>query len=122
MFNSNSAAGKSNKSGNSEMSASCIIKADTTIEGKITSTENIQLDGTILGDITCSKVLYIGDSGIVTGNTQALTLEAKGKITGDVHVKDVIHLSGDAFVKGTMHAKQLLVEEGARYDGECKIG
>ena len=122
MLKDNAANPLSRKSNTKDIQPSCIIKAGTTIEGTITSKENIQLEGVIIGDITSEKDLFIGDSGMVTGNTSALNLEAKGKITGDVHIKEIIHLSGEAFVKGTIHARQLVVEEGARYDGECKIG
>ncbi len=105
-----------------ESDLTCNIVEGTVISGKMTTTQNIRLDGKIIGEVSCNKKMVMGETGNIEGNMKADTLFAKGKITGDVFVNEIIHLMGDAFVKGTIHAKKLLVEEGARYDGECKIG
>lgn len=100
----------------------CNIVSGTVIEGKMTTSENIRLDGKIIGEVSCSKKMVMGETGSINGNMKAHNLFAKGKIVGDVHVGEIIHLMGEAFVKGNIHAKKLHVEEGAKYDGECKIG
>lgn len=100
----------------------CNIVEGTVIEGKITSAENIRLDGKIIGEVSCVKKMVMGETGSIQGNLKANDLFTKGKINGDVFVKEIIHLLGDAYVKGNLHAKKLLVEEGSKYDGECKIG
>ncbi len=64
----------------------------------------------------------MGDSGRIQGKVEALTATIKGKIDGDMFIKDSLHLHGSARVNGAINAKILTVEEGAVYNGACKIG
>ncbi|MDX1913022.1 MAG: polymer-forming cytoskeletal protein, partial [Saprospiraceae bacterium] len=46
----------------------------------------------------------------------------KGKIKGDVFVKEALHLMESAVIEGNITAKTMVVDEGARYNGSCRIG
>lgn len=122
MFKRSNHSKDSNEHLEKDQGLTCVIVEGTVIEGKMTTSENLRLDGKVIGEVNCIKRMVMGETGNIQGNTNASDLVAKGKITGDVFVKNIIHLLGNAFVKGTIHAKKLLVEEGAHYDGECKIG
>jgi cytoskeletal protein CcmA (bactofilin family) len=122
MFNSRKKPENSQSAQSFDTDLTCNIVDGTVIEGKMTTSENIRLDGKIIGEVSCSKKMVMGETGTINGNMKANNLFAKGKIVGDVFVSEIIHLMGDALVKGTIHAKKLMVEEGAKYDGECKIG
>lgn len=122
MFGSNKKTVKPELPQSPDSDLTCNIVSGTVIEGKMTTSENIRLDGKIVGEVSCNKKMVMGETGSINGNLKAHNLFTKGKIVGDVNVGEVIHLMGDAFVKGNIHAKKLLVEEGAKYDGECKIG
>ena len=45
-----------------------------------------------------------------------------GKIKGELSVAGVLHLTATARIEGTIRAQQMVVEEGASYNGECHIG
>jgi cytoskeletal protein CcmA (bactofilin family) len=100
----------------------CIIAKGTVIEGKITSTENMRIDGTIKGQVLCDKRLVMDAEGVIEGDVQAGESTIKGRVIGTVSVINTLHLLESSFIKGDIKAKKLHVEEGAKYDGKCLIG
>lgn len=100
----------------------CIIAKGTVIEGKITSTENIRVDGKIKGKVLCDKNFVMDADGLVEGDVQAGESTIKGRVVGTVSVIETLHLLESSFIKGDIKAKKLHVEEGAKYDGKCLIG
>lgn len=100
----------------------CIIAKGTVIDGKITSTENMRIDGKIKGQVVCDKRLVMDAEGIVEGDVQAGESTIKGRVIGTVSVINTLHLLESSFIKGDIKAKKLHVEEGAKYDGKCLIG
>jgi cytoskeletal protein CcmA (bactofilin family) len=58
----------------------------------------------------------------VQGNIIARDAAIKGKIKGDIHVKEALHLMDSASIEGNIIAKTMIVDEGARYNGSCRIG
>lgn len=105
-----------------ESGLTCIIAKGTVITGKVITTENIRIDGTIKGELRCDKKVVMDAGGLVEGNIYAGESTIKGKVEGTVSVSNTLHLLDSSFIKGDIKAKKLHVEEGARYDGQCKIG
>ncbi len=102
--------------------AMCVIAKGTIIEGKITTSENMRIDGTVRGEVHCEKRLVMDASGLIEGNVHAGESTIKGKVVGTVSVTNTLHLLESSFIKGDIKAKKLHVEEGAKYDGKCLIG
>ena len=105
-----------------ETVGTCIIAKGTVIEGKITTTENLRIDGTIKGEVRCDKKLVMDAGGLIEGNIYAGESTIKGKVQGTVNIENTLHLLESSFIKGDIKAKKLHVEEGAKYDGKCLIG
>lgn len=105
-----------------EGAVTTVIAKGTLIEGKFSCTENVRLDGAIHGEVKVDKRLVMGDGSYVQGNIHARDAAIKGKIKGDIHVKEALHLMDTAVIEGNISAKTMVVDEGARYNGSCKIG
>lgn len=99
-----------------------VIAKGTVIEGKFACNENVRLDGAIHGEVQVDKRFVMGDTSYVQGNITARDAAIKGKIKGDISVKEALHLMDTAVIEGNITAKTMIVEEGARYNGSCKIG
>jgi len=102
--------------------ATTVIARGTTIEGKFECAENVRLDGVIQGEVKVDKRFVMGEGSFVQGNIHARDAAIKGKIKGDVHVKEALHLMETAVIEGNITAKTMIVDEGARYNGICRIG
>jgi cytoskeletal protein CcmA (bactofilin family) len=105
-----------------ESGLTCIIAKGTIIEGKITTTENIRIDGTLKGDLKCDKKVVMDAGGVVEGNIYAGESTIKGKVIGTVNVDKTLHLLESSHIQGDIKAQKLQVEAGAKYDGKCHIG
>ncbi len=100
----------------------CVVASGTRVEGKFHSTENVRLDGFIKGEVKCSQRLVMGETGKVEGNIRTKDAIIMGTIEGEIHAEGTLHLKGTALIRGTINAKFMMVDEGARYVGECRIG
>ena len=103
-------------------SQTTVIAKGTVIEGKFVCSDNVRLDGAIHGEVKVDKRLVLGDGSYVQGNIHARDAAIKGRIKGDVVVKEALHLLDTAVIEGNITARTMIVEEGARYNGSCKIG
>ena len=100
----------------------CVVAAGTTIEGKFSSTENVRLDGFIKGQVKCTQRLVMGESGRVEGNIRTKDAIIMGTVEGELVVEGTLHLKNTSLIRGSITAKYMVVDEGARYVGDCKIG
>lgn len=108
--------------GNGQSGETCVISVGTFIDGKFSAAENVRLDGTIKGEIKCDKRLVMGEQGKVEGNVTTVDAVIMGTVEGELKATGTLTLKGSALIKGTITAKFMVVEEGARYYGECNIG
>lgn len=99
-----------------------VIAKGTVIEGTFACAENARLDGTIHGEVKVEKRFVMGDTSYVQGNINAHNAAVNGKIAGDITVQEMLHLMNTANVEGSIAAQTMVVEEGARHNGACRIG
>lgn len=94
-----------------------VLAADLTFEGNIIGSGDLQLDGTVRGDVKVGR-LVVGETGNVEGSIQADHVEIRGRVVGAVTGKQV-KLVGTAFVDGDISHEQLSIDVGAYFQGRC---
>ncbi len=97
-------------------SAPSIIGSDVKIKGDVSTLGEIQLDGTIEGDIR-SASLTIGEHGSVNGIVSAEDVVVKGAVNGQIKGRN-IRIEKTAKVKGDLFHETLSVESGAFIEGK----
>jgi len=95
-----------------------IISADLSIDGHMSSAGEIQVDGTVNGDIRC-KALIVGVKGSVFGEVVAQTVRMHGAVKGMIRAKSVF-LASTARMSGDVEHESLAIEPGAFMEGHCK--
>jgi cytoskeletal protein CcmA (bactofilin family) len=100
----------------------CIIASGTRIEGKFTTTEDIRLDGTVVGEVICKKRVVMGITGKVEGNIKTVDSAVRGNVKGEIKVSGTLHLHETAKIDGTIIARKMVVDSGASYSGDCRVG
>ena len=108
--------------GSSKSEETTIISRGVKIEGKITSSGNIRVDGEIQGDIFSESNITIGEDAKINGLINATVITIGGKVSGIVRAKDKLILNSKSNLKGDIFTKNLVIEEGARFDGKSKTG
>lgn len=95
-----------------------IISADLRIVGDMISTGDIQVDGTVEGDIQ-SRSVTIGESAQVHGSIAGDTVRICGSVNGQIKGQTVT-LDKTARVQGDILHASLAIEPGAYLEGMCK--
>ena len=94
-----------------------IISADLKLTGNLRSDGEIQVDGTVVGDIR-TKTLLIGKTANIKGEIFADNVRIHGTVHGQVKARSVI-LAKTAHVIGDILHEDLTIETGAFLEGLC---
>lgn len=98
-----------------------LIGADTVIEGTITYSGGLRIDGTVKGDIRCSSgdacMVVISEHGKVEGQVHAAHLVVSGAVNGPLHVSQLLELQPKARITGDVHYRGLEIHHGAVVEG-----
>jgi cytoskeletal protein CcmA (bactofilin family) len=95
-----------------------IIGAESSFQGNLRSKGSVRIDGKIDGGVAAEGVI-IGERGEVQGDISARSVVVGGKITGNIHATESLELLTKSQVFGDLHAPQLLIAEGAIFEGSC---
>lgn len=95
-----------------------IVSADFRVVGNVTSEGDIQLDGSVDGNVK-ARALTIGQAGVVRGEVKADKVQIQGSVTGPIRAR-VVEIAKSAKVSGDVFYESLTVETGAVIDGACK--
>jgi cytoskeletal protein CcmA (bactofilin family) len=93
------------------------------IEGRITSAQDLRIDGTVEGTIEVgSHGLIIGTGAAVKANLIAKSILISGTVTGNVTATDRVDLQATGVVSGDINSPRLVVVEGAVIKGKVDAG
>lgn len=98
-------------------SAPSILGRDLIITGDIKTDGDVQIDGRIDGNVHAGNIT-IGEQGIINGKVVAKSVHVRGKITGKVDSVS-IELAETANVQADLVQDQLMIANGAFFDGKC---
>lgn len=99
-----------------------LIGVGTTIEGNVSSNENIRFDGILVGNLSTKGKVFIGQSGKVNGEIRCRNCEVEGVIEGKVVVEELLSLRAMSRLYGEMKTSKLAIEPGALFTGKCDMG
>ena len=97
--------------------APSILGRDIVITGDIKTDGDVQIDGRLDGNITAGTVT-IGEQGAVNGKIIAQNVNIRGKVSGKVEA-NTVELSETANVQADLIQDQLMIANGAFFDGKC---
>ncbi|HKE85612.1 MAG TPA: polymer-forming cytoskeletal protein [Vicinamibacterales bacterium] len=92
------------------------------INGEFTSDEDLQMDGTITGDMQIrDATLTIGETGKVEADIYGARVVVHGMVRGSITASARIELGPAASVEGNLSADQVVIAEGARFQGRIDM-
>lgn len=97
--------------------APSILGRDIVITGDIKTDGDVQIDGRLDGNIIAGNVT-IGEQGAVNGKIVAQNVHVRGKVTGKIE-SNVVELAETANVQADLVQDQLMIANGAFFDGKC---
>ncbi|HEV7768578.1 MAG TPA: polymer-forming cytoskeletal protein [Thermoanaerobaculia bacterium] len=103
-------------------SGGTFVGPNVTIEGTLSGSEPIVIEGTVRGKINLSADLRVGTKARVEATVHARNVTVEGKLTGDVSADDRVELVSSATVDGNIKAPKIIVAEGAKFRGSVDMG
>jgi cytoskeletal protein CcmA (bactofilin family) len=100
---------------------SSIIGSDLELNGDINIRGDLLIYGTINGDINCEGNITTSRDSIINGNINTTYADISGKVNGDLLAKEKISLSSTSRLTGNIRSKILIIENGASFNGLCKM-
>lgn len=98
--------------------APSILSSDLTITGNVRSSGDIQVEGTVEGDIR-AHTLVVGEGATVKGEVTAEEVVVHGRVVGRLRGLKV-RLSQSARCEGDIVHKTIAIESGAHFEGSVQ--
>ena len=95
--------------------------AETFFEGKLTYTGAVRLDGRFKGVIRSDDTLIVGDTGRIEGELHVGITIIQGEVVGNVYGKERVELHHPGRMIGNITAPVVIMDEGAVFEGNCKM-
>lgn len=95
-----------------------VIGADLTIVGNLQSNGEVQIEGTVQGDLTAGR-LVVGPHARITGSLIAEDIVVQGTVMGSIRGNRVT-LQSSSKVEGDILHQSLAIEQGAFFEGKSR--
>jgi cytoskeletal protein CcmA (bactofilin family) len=93
------------------------------IEGKVTSAEDLVIDGEVEGSIELSDhSLSIGPAGSVRADLSARRITISGSVTGNIKALERVDLHATGSVTGDITAPRFVMADGSTVAGKVDAG
>lgn len=98
-----------------------IIGHGITIEGEITSEEDVAVAGAVRGKLSSDGVVSIDTGAQVEADINAVSLSVGGTVTGNVAASERVDLLAGGRLVGDVKAPRLTIADGASFKGNVDM-
>ncbi|HEX3249811.1 MAG TPA: polymer-forming cytoskeletal protein [Pyrinomonadaceae bacterium] len=105
-----------------EGTLSGFVGGGTVVTGETNFKAMMRIDGHMSGRVTSSSgTLIVGANGKVDANIEVAVAVIHGTINGDIIATQRLELGRAAKVNGNIQTPSLVIEQGAIFEGSCKM-
>ncbi|HSD09482.1 MAG TPA: polymer-forming cytoskeletal protein [Candidatus Binatia bacterium] len=97
------------------------FSAGTRIEGTLELDGEVKLEGQIKGKVSGTGIVIVGEQANLEADVFAPSIVVHGVVRGEVHATERLELHRTARVKGLIRAPRIRIDEGATFEGECRM-
>ncbi len=90
-------------------------------EGTLVVNESVRLEGSFSGEIQTNGTLQIAKGAHVKAKVQAAFIVIAGAFEGQIESRERVDLLPTGQVRGDLRTKRLVVEDGAKFDGNLEM-
>jgi cytoskeletal protein CcmA (bactofilin family) len=97
------------------------IGEGTRIMGDMSVEHDLRVEGSIKGAVSVGGTLVLSITGSIEGDVVSRAASLAGRLLGNVHVQERLMLEEKSVLQGDLHARELVVQEGAIFQGNCRM-
>jgi cytoskeletal protein CcmA (bactofilin family) len=91
-------------------------------DGELTTDEDLTIEGTVKGDVQVREAtLTINEKALVEADIHGVRVIVHGSLKGSITATARIELGPAARVEGNLSADQVVIADGARFDGRIDM-
>ena len=98
-----------------------MVSQGTQLNGKLTTQNDIRISGKVDGEVRADGKVILTNEGFIKGDIYASEADIAGKVDGEIIISKKLILRQTAIVTGDVNTNKFLVEEGAVFEGACKM-
>ncbi len=101
--------------------AQTIIGHGLTIEGEITSEDEVMVTGTVRGRLSSEGAITVDAGAVVEADVSAGSLSVGGSIIGNVAASDRVDLLTGGRLVGDVKTARITIQDGASFKGNVDM-
>lgn len=101
--------------------AETVVGPSVKIQGDLNSEGNIRIEGGVMGKVSTSQSVHIGEGAKLVADVTAGNAIVAGEVQGNIKVSGNLILQGSARIAGDISCAVLRVEDGAQFTGKCSM-
>ena len=98
-----------------------VMAEDLSFKGKIAFAKPFMIKCKVAGSIKSTSDLVLDSMAVVDADIEADRVVIKGKVTGNVTGKRLVHVCATGSVKGDITTSQVVLESGCVFEGRCNM-
>ncbi len=118
----NSAADQTAPAAGRSGTASSRIVEGVTLQGEISSSEDLYVDGDLEGTVELpDHTLFVGPNGRLRAEVTAHSIILRGNLEGKAHARERMELRKGGSLTGELETKKIAIEDGGMFRGSVKM-
>jgi len=110
----------SSKNGSSEEWTG-FIDQGVSLEGTLTLTGTLRIDGRVKGNIMSEQTVILGENAKVEGQIEGNRVVISGHFDGVIFARGRVEIQPKGVVTGEVHSPCLVIDPGGIFDGRCHM-
>jgi cytoskeletal protein CcmA (bactofilin family) len=98
-----------------------VVGQNAVLKGTYNSKNSLRVDGEIIGNVSSEDGVVVGRSGTIRGNIMAKSVVVGGRVKGNITAYQKLELQSTAQLEGDITTPALATEEGALFEGTCRM-
>lgn len=98
-----------------------VVDANTVVDGMISTSHDLRVEGRVTGTIMCDGVLQIAEGAEVDATVEAAGIIVSGALSGAITCHGRLEIQSTGIVRGRVETGRLIVVEGAVYEGQLRM-
>ena len=105
-----------------DQNTTATLEPGVDLEGKMRITNGtVRINTTFKGEIFGEGTVLVSEQGEVEANIEANAVTIRGKLKGNVRIRERLEIQEHGVVLGDIYTPVLIVEPGGYFDGHCHM-
>ena len=98
-----------------------IIGPNITIDGEITGTDPVVVEGTVKGRIATEALVTVAEAGHVEADVETPQVAISGQVTGNIVATERVEITAEGKMVGDIKSPRILIADGAGFKGHIDM-